>query len=120
MDDVAIPAVRDLQERRLDVVEETLVDAGRPAPERYDDHETMLANTDLDGVVIAPSWRYHVPVARTVSTSGPCCEDGAGASAFGRMIGGPRMSVHPTPVGGPHGSGEDSATGCPGGRQGGV
>lgn len=63
MDDVAITAVCDVQQRRLDAVEERLKDADRPAPARYDDHEAMLECETLDGVVIAPSWRHHVPMA---------------------------------------------------------
>ena len=63
MDDVEIPAVCDVQRRRLDAVEEALTAAGRPAPERYTDYESMLSGTDLDGVIIAASWRYHIPMA---------------------------------------------------------
>lgn len=63
MDDVEIPAICDLQTRRLDATEEVLADAGRAAPTRYDDHEAMLEAEDLDAVVIATSWRHHIPMA---------------------------------------------------------
>jgi predicted dehydrogenase len=63
MNDVEIPAVCDVQEHRLDAVEETLSDAGRPAPQRYHDHESMVSEVDLDGVIIVASWRHHVPMA---------------------------------------------------------
>ncbi len=63
MDDVSIEAICDVQERHLDNVEESLVADGRPAPTRYQDHERMLAGEALDGVIIASSWRLHIPMA---------------------------------------------------------
>jgi len=70
MDDVEIPAVCDVQEWRLDETEQTLLDADRPAPTRYDDHETMLEEEDLDAVVIATSWRTHIPFAISAMEAG--------------------------------------------------
>lgn len=63
MDDVAIPAICDAQEHRLDAAARALADRGRPAPDRYDDHEEMLTDVDLDGVIIATPWRFHIPMA---------------------------------------------------------
>ncbi len=63
MEDVEIRAVCDVQDRRLDAVSERVTDEGRPAPNTYHDHQEMLAAEDLDGVVIATSWRFHLPMA---------------------------------------------------------
>lgn len=63
MDDVEVPAICDLQEWRLEETTETATDAGWPAPSRYEDHVTMLEAEDLDAVVIATSWRTHIPMA---------------------------------------------------------
>jgi len=63
MDDVEISAVCDVQQRRLETVSETIVNDGRDAPSTYTDHAEMLVEADLNGVIIAPSWRYHVPMA---------------------------------------------------------
>ena len=63
MPDIDIPAVCDVQDRRLTAASDILSDAGRPAPGMFHDHETMLAETDLDGVIIATSWRHHIPLA---------------------------------------------------------
>ncbi len=63
MEDVRIRAVCDLQERRLDAAQHTLEEFQQPAPDRYTDHSQMVSEADLDGVIIATSWRQHIPFA---------------------------------------------------------
>lgn len=70
MDDVAVPAVCDVQSDRLTAVTERIEDADRPAPATFHDHDRMVAETELDGVVIATSWRHHVPFAITAMKAG--------------------------------------------------
>lgn len=70
MADVEIPAICDKQEANLDTATAAMVEAGREAPERYDDHEDLVARDDLDGVVVATSWEEHVQMAVTAMEHG--------------------------------------------------
>ena len=63
MDEVDIVAVCDVQDRRLEAATDALREADRPEPTHFHDHETMLASSDLDAVIIATSWRFHTPMA---------------------------------------------------------
>ena len=70
MDDVTVSAICDVQERRLEVVDEQIQAADRPSPDRYADHHTMVEEAAIDGVVIATSWRYHIPFAIAAMEAG--------------------------------------------------
>ncbi|MFB6135533.1 MAG: Gfo/Idh/MocA family protein [Halobacteriaceae archaeon] len=70
MDEVAVPAVCDTQERHRERAGDDVSETGRPEPERYADHERMAEDTDLDGVVIATPWEYHIPMAVTAMEAG--------------------------------------------------
>jgi len=63
MDDVAVPAVCDALEANRERASDLVVDSGRPAPDSYASHGDLLARDDLDGVVIATPWHYHIPMA---------------------------------------------------------
>lgn len=66
-DDVEIPALCDVKpdnlKRALDLVQQS----GRPRPEGYGESDTayrkLIAREDLDGVLIATPWLWHVPMA---------------------------------------------------------
>ena len=70
MDDVRITAVCDVQDRRLDAAADALADAERPEPERFHDHEEMLAGSAIDTVIIATSWRFHASMAMRAMEAG--------------------------------------------------
>jgi len=79
MDDVAVPAICDVRESNLAAASRAVAAAGRPAAGEFERHERMLASVDLDGVIIATPWRFHVrwpfgrwrPERSPVSTSAP-------------------------------------------------
>jgi len=72
--DVEIPAICDKQEVNAKAAQKIVVDAGFDAPELYTrgetDYKRMLQRDDLDGVVIATPWLWHVPMAVETMKSG--------------------------------------------------
>lgn len=70
MDDVAVPAICDLQERHRKRAREDVVESGREEPTTYEDHERMVEREDLDAVVISTPWEHHVPMAVTAMETG--------------------------------------------------
>jgi predicted dehydrogenase len=70
MDDVAVPAVCDGQERHRTDAAETVEESGRPAPATHERHGDLVARDDLDGVVVATPWRHHIPMAVTAMEAG--------------------------------------------------
>jgi len=70
MDDVAVPAVCDVQERHCRTAREAAAEHGRPEPEGYERHDRLVERADLDGVIVASPWRYHVPMAITAMEAG--------------------------------------------------
>jgi predicted dehydrogenase len=82
MDDVAVPAICDAQQRHREWASETVTESGRPAPDLYEDHEALVARDDVDGVVIATPWSLHVPMAITAMEAGttPAIEVGPASS----------------------------------------
>jgi len=82
MDDVTVRASCDVQDERLQVAADRAEEAGEPTPVRYGDHESMLAEEDLDGVVIATPWRHHIPMSIEAMEAGvtPAMEVGPASS----------------------------------------
>ncbi len=73
-DDVVIPAICDLDPASIAATTELIKKAGRPVPEAYSKgdkaFEQMLKRDDLDGVVIATPWEWHVPMAVATMKAG--------------------------------------------------
>ncbi len=67
MKDVSVPALCDIDVPRLSAGQEAVRKSGRPRPEGYSrsehDFERLMARDDLDAVVIATPWEWHVPMA---------------------------------------------------------
>lgn len=70
MDDVAVPAVCDLQEGHRERARADVTDSGRSEPATYERHDRMLEGADLDGVVVAAPWSHHVPMAVAAMEAG--------------------------------------------------
>ncbi|SHG41287.1 Predicted dehydrogenase [Fodinibius roseus] len=65
--DVEIPALCDIRRDNALQAQKIVEEAGLPSPELYTQGETdykrMLSRDDLDGVIIATPWLWHVPMA---------------------------------------------------------
>lgn len=66
-EDVEIPAVCDVNSENLTRALDLVQQSGRPRPEGYgsgdEAYRGLVARNDLDGVVIATPWLWHVPMA---------------------------------------------------------
>ncbi len=73
-DDVVIPAICDVDPASIAATNALFQKAGRPLPEAYGKgdkaFEQMLKRDDLDGVVIATPWEWHVPMAVATMKAG--------------------------------------------------
>ncbi|GAB3766487.1 Gfo/Idh/MocA family oxidoreductase [Spirosoma pomorum] len=73
-DDVVIPAICDTDPASIATTNELIKKAGRPLPEAYTKGDEaflqMLKRDDLDGVVIATPWEWHVPMAVATMKAG--------------------------------------------------
>jgi len=73
-DDVVIPAICDTDPASIAATNELIKKAGRPLPEAYSKGDEaflqMLKRDDLDGVVIATPWEWHVPMAVATMKAG--------------------------------------------------
>ena len=67
MDEVKIPALCDIDVKHLGAAQDQVEKSGRPKPEGYSrnehDFERLMSRDDLDAVVIATPWEWHVPMA---------------------------------------------------------
>jgi len=70
MDDVAVPAVCDVQQRHRRSARETVTASDRPAPDAYEEHGALIERDDLDGVVVATPWSRHLPMAIAAMEAG--------------------------------------------------
>jgi len=72
--DIAIPAICDKYEVNAKTAQKIVTDAGLDTPELYTRGETdylrMLERDDLNGVIIATPWLWHVPMATAAMRSG--------------------------------------------------
>ncbi len=73
-DDVVIPAICDVDPDSIRQTNGMIEKAGRPKAEAYSNGPEaflqMLKRTDLDGVVIATPWEWHVPMAVATMKAG--------------------------------------------------
>ena len=73
-DHVEVPAICDITERNLDRALDAVEKSGRKRPEGYSAHEEsfrdMVTRDDLDGVIIATPWRWHIPMAIAAMRAG--------------------------------------------------
>jgi len=73
-DDVVIPAICDVDPDSIARTNAMIQKAGRPLPEAYTKGSEaflqMLKRDDLDGVVIATPWEWHVPMAVATMKAG--------------------------------------------------
>jgi len=64
---VDIPALCDINPDHLALAQQVVTDSGRPKPEGYSrsevDYRRLLERDDLDGVLIAAPWEWHVRMA---------------------------------------------------------
>ena len=71
---VAVPAICDITERNLDLALDEVEKSGRERPKGYSAHEEsyleMVARDDLDGVLIATPWRWHIPMCIAAMRAG--------------------------------------------------
>jgi len=74
LDGVRIPALCDVLEPNLAQAQDVVEQAGQDRPAGYakgpHDFERMLERDDLDAVVIATPWRWHVPMAIAAMQAG--------------------------------------------------
>ena len=74
LDYVDVPAICDITERNLDRALDEVEKSGRERPEGYSAHEEsyldMVARDDLDGVLIATPWRWHIPMCIAAMRAG--------------------------------------------------
>ena len=61
--DVDVVAVCDRYEDRAQDAATRVVEEGRPAPACYTDYRKLLADEQVNTVIIAASWEDHVPLA---------------------------------------------------------
>lgn len=72
--DVEIVAICDLDPKAIAISQKMIADKGRPAAAVYKngerDFENLVKRTDIDGVVIATPWEWHVPMALATMKEG--------------------------------------------------
>src|SRR5699024_2028123 len=72
--DIEITAICDIREDNAKRAREIVTDAGRKAPDLYTrgeyDYKRMLERDDIDGVVIATPWIWHLPMAKEAMETG--------------------------------------------------
>jgi predicted dehydrogenase len=82
MEDVQFPAICDMREDNLSKAQNFVEESGRPRPEAYQrgpyDFKRLLQRDDLDGVIIATPWRWHIPMSIAALEAGKAvaCEVG--------------------------------------------
>jgi len=73
-EDVEVPAICDINKKNAARAVGIAKEAGRKEPELYTrgdhDYKRLVARDDLDGVIIATPWLWHVPMAVDVMRSG--------------------------------------------------
>ncbi|MBQ8351452.1 MAG: Gfo/Idh/MocA family oxidoreductase [Clostridia bacterium] len=70
MPDVEIPIICDLYDDRLEEGCRVLKEAGKPAPVMTHDYDELVANQDIDAVVIMTGWHEHVEMAEKAMLAG--------------------------------------------------
>ena len=65
-----VTAVCDVYEDRVKKGAEAVSAAGQEAPEEYLDYKELMADENVNTVIIATSWEYHVPIAIAAMRAG--------------------------------------------------
>ena len=77
MNDVEVPAVRDINIKNLERARNLVAESGSKKPEGYskdeEDYKNLVIREDLDGVVIATPWLWHVPMCIDAMKAGKYC-----------------------------------------------
>ena len=72
--DVEIVAICDIDPKAIAIANKMIADKGRPSPAIYgkneQDFENLAKRSDIDGIVIATPWEWHVPMALEVMKQG--------------------------------------------------
>jgi hypothetical protein len=72
--DVEIVAICDIDPKAIAIAKKMISDKSRPSPAIYgkneQDFENLAKRSDIDGVVIATPWEWHVPMALEVMKQG--------------------------------------------------
>ena len=72
--EVEIPAICDITKKNLQRAQSLVEKTGRKRPEGYskdeEDFRNMVVRDDIDGVVIATPWEWHVPMAVATMKAG--------------------------------------------------
>jgi len=82
MEGVQFPAICDVLEKNLTAALDLVEKSGRPRPEAYQrgpyDFQRFLKRDDLQGVIIATPWRWHIPMSIAALDAGKAvaCEVG--------------------------------------------
>ncbi len=67
MSEVTVPAICDINVKRLEMLQNIVIQAGHNKPEGYsqgeDAYKSLMDRDDLDAVIIASPWEWHTPMA---------------------------------------------------------
>ncbi|MFC5404046.1 Gfo/Idh/MocA family protein [Cohnella soli] len=82
MEDVDVIAVSDLYEDRMHDATQDAKEAGKTIPATYRSYKELLAQADVEAVVVASSWTSHIEIAIAAMKAGKYvgCEVGGAAS----------------------------------------
>ncbi len=79
-DTVEVVAVCDVYEDRANGAAKAVTDAGKPVPKVYLNYKDVIADKDVDTVIIATSWENHINIACECLEAGkPCGVEVGGA-----------------------------------------
>jgi predicted dehydrogenase len=70
VDRVEVVGICDPVAENREAATDAVVAAGQPRPDTCTDHDDLVAREDLDGVVIATPWRFHIPLATAAMEAG--------------------------------------------------
>ena len=87
MKDVEVPAVCDIDREHLARAERLVTESGRKSPATYgggdEDFHRLVAQDDLDGVLIVTPWEWHVPMGLAAMKAGKyACLEVPGATTI--------------------------------------
>lgn len=63
IEEIKITAISDIVSENIDKTLEKFDEKGVVRPKTYTDHKALLANDEIDAVIIATNWLSHIPVA---------------------------------------------------------
>lgn len=65
-----VTAVCDVYGDRIESAAKAVVSAGQEEPEKYTDYNELLSDGNVNTVIIATSWEYHIPIAIAAMRAG--------------------------------------------------